>query len=140
MEIDLSKQELKDGQLLVVYIMLRTFDDIDLYKIVLFYMVLEAYIYEQGEDKINFEIQTVLDYLGLSLEDFENDLKKLIEYGWLNKDEEGLVSVNYEMIFKLNQEIVSEEKKPIDSDFDVREILAKNRQNGVKMKLDRYWE
>ena len=140
MEIDLSKQDLQDGQLLVVYIMLRTFNDINMYSIVLFYMILESYLYENGQEEIYLNGKDIANYLNLSIEEYEKYIEKLIEYGWFTKDEDNLIHVNYSMIYKLNQEIVSEDKENKYEDLNVRAIIDKNKRDGVKMLLDRYWE
>jgi len=139
-EIDLSKQDLQDGQLLVVYIMLRTFNDINMYSIVLFYMILESYLYENGQEEIYLNGKDIANYLNLSIEEYEKYIEKLIEYGWFTKDEDNLIHVNYSMIYKLNQEIVSEDKENKYEDLNVRAIIDKNKRDGVKMLLDRYWE
>lgn len=140
MEIDLSKQDLQDGQLLVVYIMLRTFNDINMYSIVLFYMILESYLYENGQEEIYLNGKDIANYLNLSIEEYEKYIEKLIEYGWFTRDEDNLIHVNYNMIYKLNQEIVSEDKENKYEDLNVRAIINKNKRDGVKMLLDRYWE
>lgn len=140
MEIDLSKQDLQDGQLLVVYIMLRTFSDINMYSIVLFYMILESYLYESGQEEIYLDGKDIANYLGLDIKEYEKYIEKLIEYGWFIKDEDNLIHVDYNTIYKLNQEIVSEDKENRYEDLDVRAIIDKNKQDGVKMLLERYWE
>lgn len=140
MEIDLSKQDLQDGQLLVVYIMLRTFNDINMYSIVLFYMILESYLYENGQEEIYLDGKDIASYLNLDIEEYEKYIEKLIEYGWFTRDEDNLIHVDYSMIYKLNQEIVSENKENRYEDLNVRAIIDKNKQDGVKMLLERYWE
>jgi hypothetical protein len=55
------------------------------------------------------------------------------------KEENGYYCVDYVTIYKLNQEIVSEEKEDIIG-IDVRDRIDENRRNGVKMLLERYWE
>ena len=80
-KIDLTKVELQDGQLLVIYIMLKTFVDIDLYKIVLFYMSLESYIFSKKEDNVVFDFQEAADYLDMKVEDLKSGIEKLVNYG-----------------------------------------------------------